>query len=97
MARPRRPLARPGVLAAVAIIVVIAIVAFVLDQQITTASPSPQAGPSSSAAVARALVALLRQGTPDTAAGYWEKPSAALEAATAGAGDAGSARSARCS
>ncbi len=87
MARPRPP-ARPGVLAAVALIVAAAIIAFVLDQQITTASPSPQADPSSSAAVARALVALLRQGTPDTAAGYWEKPSAALEAAAAGAGDA---------
>jgi glycosyl hydrolase family 26 len=87
VARPR-PLARPGVLAAVALIVAAAIIAFVLDQQITTASPSPQADPSSSAAVARALVALLRQGTPDTAAGYWEKPSVALEAAAAGADDA---------
>ena len=93
MARPRRPLARPGVLAAVALIAVAAIIVFALDQQITTASPPPQASPSSSAAAAsaaaaRALVALLRQGTPDTAAGYWEKPSASLEAAAAGADDA---------
>ncbi len=92
MARPRRPLARPGVLAAVALIAAAAIIVFALDQQITTASPPPQASPSSSAvaasaAAARALVALLRQGTPDTAAGYWEKPSASLEAAAAGADD----------
>ena len=31
---------------------------------------------------------MLHQGTPDTAPGYWEKPSAALEAAAAGADDA---------
>ncbi len=92
MARPRRPLARPGVLAAAALIAAAAIIVFALDQQTTTASPPPQASPSSSAAAAsaaaaRALVALLRQGTPDTAAGYWEKPSASLETAAAGADD----------
>jgi hypothetical protein len=72
----------------VALIVAAGIIVFVLDPQITTASPPPQASPSSSAADARALAALLRQGTPDTAAGYWEKPSAALEAEAAGADDA---------
>ncbi|HEY0716210.1 MAG TPA: glycosyl hydrolase [Streptosporangiaceae bacterium] len=35
------------------------------------------------------LTALLRQGTPDTALGYWEQPNAALVAAAAGAEDAG--------
>jgi hypothetical protein len=74
----------------VVLIAAAGIILFVLDQQITTASPpsSPQASTSSSAAVAAALAALLRQGTPDTAPGYWEKPSAALEAAAAGAEDA---------
>jgi hypothetical protein len=42
--------------------------------------------PRSSASPAAALAALLRQGTPDTASGYWEKPSATLAAAAAGAG-----------
>ena len=93
---PRRLLARLGVLAAVVLILAAGIIVFVLDQQITTASPPPdsppppppQASPSPSAAVAPALVALLRQGTPDTAAGYWQQPSATLEAAAAGADDA---------
>ena len=63
------------------------------------ASPPPHASSSSSAAAAAAraaatraaaaLAALLRQGTPDAATpGYWEKPSATLEAAAAGADDA---------
>ena len=79
-----------------ALIVAAAIIAFVLDQQITTASPSPQADPSSSAAVARALVALLRQGTPDTAAGYWEKPTPRWRLPPPARVTPGSARSARC-
>jgi Glycosyl hydrolase family 26 len=85
LGRPRR---RPRALAAVALIAAVAIIAFVRGQQITNVSPLPHASPSSSRAVASALAALLRQGTPDTAPGYWEKPSAALEAAAAGADDA---------
>ena len=85
---PGRPRARPRVLAAVALIAAAGIILFVLDQQITSVSPPSHASPSSSPAVAPALAALLRQGTPDTAPSYWEKPSAALEAAAAGADDA---------
>ena len=89
---PGRPRARPGVLAAVALIAAAGIIAFVLGQQITSASPPsfplPPASPSSSSADTPALAALLRQGTPDTAPRYWEQPSAALEAAAAGAEDA---------
>ena len=88
---PGRPRARPSVLAAVALIAATVIILFVLDQQVTTVSPRssplPPASPSSPA-VAPALAALLRQGTPDTAPGYWQKPSATLEAAAAGADDA---------
>ena len=84
---PGRPGGRPGVLAAAALIAVAGIILFVLDQQITS-SPLPHASPSSSPAVAPALAALLRQGIPDTAPGYWEKPSAALAAAAAGVDDA---------
>jgi hypothetical protein len=52
-------------------------------------SPAPHASSSSSAATAAALAALLRQGTPNAATpGYWQKPSATLEAAAAGADDA---------
>ena len=52
-------------------------------------SPLPHASSSSSPAVAAALAALLRQGTLDAATpGYWEQPSATLEAAAAGADDA---------
>ena len=91
--RPGRPRARPSVLVAVALIAAAGIILFVLDQQITSgsppSSPRPHASPSSSRAVARALAALLRQGTPDAATpGYWLKPSATLEAAAAGADDA---------
>src|SRR5580704_18944589 len=91
-ASPGRPRARPGVLAAVALIAAAGILVLVLGRQITRVSPAssplPPAAPSSSPAVAPALAALLRQGTPDTASRYWEKPSAALEAAAAGADDA---------
>jgi hypothetical protein len=83
--------ARRGVLAAVALIAVAGIILFVLGQRIigvSPASPRPHASASSSRAVAAALVALLRQGTLDTAPGYWEKPSATLEAAAGGADDA---------
>jgi hypothetical protein len=76
----------------VALIAAAGIIAFVLGQQITSASPPsfplPPASPSSSSADTPALAALLRQGTPDTAPRYWEQPSAALEAAAAGAEDA---------
>ncbi len=84
---------RLGVLAAAALIAAAGIIVLVLGKQITTASPtsaSPasQASPSSSPGVAPALAALLQQGTPDTAPGYWQKPSATLAAAAAGADDA---------
>ncbi len=85
---PGRTRARLGVLAAVALIAAAVIILFVPRQQVTSVSPASQASPSSSPAVAPALAALLRQGTPDTAPGYWETPSAALAAAAAGADDA---------
>ena len=88
---PRLPRARPGVLAAVALIAAAGILLFVVHQQVTTVSPASSASSPYSPAVAPALpalAALLRQGTPDTAPGYWDKPSAALEAAAAGADDA---------
>ena len=87
---PGRFLARPSVLAAMALIAAAAIILLVLDQRVTSirSESSPQASTSSSPAVTPALAALLRQGTPDTAPGYWQKPSAALEAAAAGADDA---------
>jgi Glycosyl hydrolase family 26 len=97
---PGRPWARPGVLAAVALIaaagIAAGIILFGLDPQTATLSPpppprphaSPSSSPALSPAAARAVAALLRQGTPDTAPGYWEKPSTALEAAAAGAEDA---------
>ena len=71
-----------------ALIAAAGIVVFVLGRRVTTTSPPAQVSSSSSPAVAAALAALLRQGTRDTAPGYWEKPSAALEAAAAGADDA---------
>jgi len=83
-----RPRARTGVLAAVALIAAAGIFLFLLGQQSPPASPRPHASAPSSRAVAAALAALLRQGTPDTARVYWEKPSAALEAAAGGAEDA---------
>jgi hypothetical protein len=77
---------RRRVLAAVAVALVAAaaITWFALGPRTTTA-----AAPSSSApAVASELAALLRQGTQNTAASYWQKPNAALAAAAAGADDA---------
>ena len=90
---PERPRARRGVRAAAAVVAAAGIILFVPGQQITSvsppSSPRPHTSPSSSPAVAAALAALLRQGTPDAATpGYWEKPSATLEAAAAGADDA---------
>jgi hypothetical protein len=70
-----------GVLAAV-------IIALAITACTSPPSISPQARASASAAAARKLAALLRQGTPDTAAGYFEGPSTTLEAAAAGADDA---------
>jgi Glycosyl hydrolase family 26 len=88
-----RPRARGlGVLAAAALIAAAGIIVFTLGKHVTTvspaSSPASQASPSYSPAVAPELAALLRQGTPDTAPGYWQKPSATLEAAAAGADDA---------
>ena len=86
-----RPRAWAGVLAAAALIAAAGIIVFVFGQQITTASPPrPRvAGQPVIFTRRRAeLAALLRQGTPDTAPGYWQKPSATLEAAAAGADDA---------
>jgi Glycosyl hydrolase family 26 len=76
--------ARRVVLAGVALVAAAAIIWFAVGQR-TTAAPAPA---PSSPATASELAALLRQGTQDTASGYWEKPSAALEAAAAGADDA---------
>jgi hypothetical protein len=78
---PRRPLARVAILA-VGIIVAAGIVVLVL----TTGSSPPS--PQIAARNAAALAALLRQGSPDTAPGYWQTPSATLVAAAAGADDA---------
>jgi hypothetical protein len=80
--------ARSGVLAAVALIAAAGIIVFGLGARSSPPSPRPHASPSSSRAAAAALAALLRQGTLDTAPGYWEKPSTALEAAAVGADDA---------
>ncbi len=90
---PGRPRARRGVLTAAALIAVAGIILFLPGQQIASvsppSSPPPRASSASSPAVAAALAALLRQGTPDAATpGYWEKPSATLAAAAAGADDA---------
>ena len=81
--RPQRPRPRPwpAVLAAVALIAAAGIL-FVLGQR----PHGPRARPSSSPAAA--LAALLRQGTPATAPGYWGKTVPALKAAAAGADDA---------
>jgi Glycosyl hydrolase family 26 len=80
---------RPGVLAAAALIAAAGIVVFGPGHRGSHAASPPHASSSSSAATAAALAALLRQGTPNAATpGYWEKPSATLEAAAAGAGDA---------
>lgn len=95
MTRRAPSLARSAVLAAVALIAAAGIILFVLDQQVSSDPPGPSPRPHASAssspalspAAARAVAALLRQGTPDTAPGYWEKPSATLEAAAAGADD----------
>ncbi len=81
MARRRR-----AVLAAVALIAAAAVILFAVGQRKTTASPSPATGTATGTAAA--LAALLRQGTPATSGGYWEKPSGALAAAAAGADDA---------
>ncbi len=83
-----------AVLAAAALIAAAGIIVFVFGQQIigasptSASSPASQASPSSSAAGAAALTALLRQGTPDTAPGYWEKTNANLKATAAGKDDA---------
>ena len=75
---------------AVALIAAAGIIAFLLGRPSTGAVPRPHASSSRSMspAAAAALAALLRQGTLDTAPGYWETPSATLEAAAAGADDA---------
>jgi len=70
----------------VVLIAAAGIIPFVLGQQVPTVPPPAHASPSSSPGVT--LAALLRQGTPDTAPGYWEKPVASLEAAAVGAEDA---------
>ena len=75
-------------LAAAALIAAAGIIVFVHGQQTTKVSPLADPSRAPSRADAAALAALLRQGTPDTAAAYWLKPSAALEAAAAGAEDA---------
>jgi Glycosyl hydrolase family 26 len=84
----RRPRPRTVVLAAVALIATAGIIVLVLAQQYLSPSPRPHASPPSVRAVAAALAALLRQGIPDTARGYWQTPSVTLEAAAAGADDA---------
>jgi Glycosyl hydrolase family 26 len=78
------------VAAAVAVIAAAGIIAFLLGRPGTGGAPRPHASssPSLSPAAAAALAALLRQGTRDTAPGYWEAPSATLAAAAAGADDA---------
>jgi len=75
---------------AAALIAAAGIILFLLSRPSTGGSPRPHASsaPSLSPAAAAALAALLRQGTRDTAPGYWEAPSATLAAAAAGADDA---------
>jgi hypothetical protein len=81
---PGRFRVRLGVLAALALIAAAGIIPVVLGQP----STRPHASSPPSPAAAAALAALLRQGTPDTAPGYWQTPSATLQAAAAGTGDA---------
>jgi hypothetical protein len=78
----RRVLAAVAV--AVALVAAAAIIWFAVGQRTTTASAPSSSAPS----VASELATLLRQGTPATASGYWQKPSATLAAAAAGADDA---------
>jgi hypothetical protein len=86
---PRRRRARLGALATVALVAVAGILFVVLSQSGTALPPPPRhASAAPSAAVTPALAALLRQGTSDTTASYWQKPSATLEAAATGADDA---------
>ncbi len=88
LSSPGRPRAWRGVLAAAALIAAAGIILLVTGQP-HPSSPRPHVSPSPSPAVARALAALLRQGTLGAATpGYWEKPSATLEATAAGADDA---------
>ena len=63
-----------------ALIAAAAVILVAVGQRRTTVSSSP--------GTAAALTALLRQGMQATASGYWETPSAALEAAADGADDA---------
>jgi hypothetical protein len=83
---PGRFRVRLAVLAALALIAAAGIIAVVLGQRSTP--PHASSSPSPSPADAAALAALLRQGTPDTAPGYWQTPSVTLQAAAAGADDA---------
>ena len=86
---PSRGAARAAVLAAVALIAAAWIIWFAVGHQITSASTTPSSASSSfPPAATLTLAALLRQGTPDTAPHYWQKPSATLQAAAAGADDA---------
>jgi hypothetical protein len=88
---PRRSRARSALLAAATLIAVAGITVLVFGQQIIGASPTSagsHASPSASPASAATLAALLRQGTQDTASGYWEKTNANLKATAAGEDDA---------
>ncbi len=82
---PQRLRARPGVVAAVALI---AAAGIVLAAGIILFVPGSRPHARLSSSPAAALAALLRQGTPDTAPGYWEKPNANLKATAAGVDDA---------
>jgi hypothetical protein len=73
-------------MAAVTVIVAAAVIVFVLHERMIAASSSRAS--ASASASASSLAALLRQGTPATASGYWETPSATMEAAAAGADEA---------
>jgi Glycosyl hydrolase family 26 len=84
---PQRATGRVGILAAVVLITVGCIALFVVHQQVA-AHRETQRRLAAAAADAKALSVLLRRGQPDTASGYWQKPSATLEAAAAGAEDA---------
>jgi Glycosyl hydrolase family 26 len=79
----RRPWRGPAVLAAAALVLAGGITAFVLVRQVTADSPA-----SAQPQVSSTLTTLLREGTLATASGYWEDPSAALEAAASGEDDA---------
>ena len=88
---PRQRRTRLGVLATVILVVAAGVILVVLSLPGTAVAPvipPRHASAAPSAAITPALATLLRQGTSDTTAAYWQTPSATLEAAASGVNDA---------